>query len=377
MRRMLTNKNVVDVVNKAIEEGEIQAGGLPEIHEGDAGKVLTVNAGETAAEWAEIDALPEIQEGDAGKLLAVNSGETGVEWVADNNLKLPGSAPATQQLVGINTSNEQNSLGIGDGLEIDNGVLKYKDEKTLVVDFAGASNLEITDADVQTKLTNKFYDRIVIYHYGSNTSSSMILATLRCPIGINNSGTTVLDSGTAEYFIDNFKRTDMPWNLTASGYQNLSVPHMGGILIAPFTARNGIEWKVNYNTSTHKISVQMIYQDSLSNFRNIIGDEELTTNGGTIPGSLQILPNAGSTIYQKAKGFNSAYVYYCVEGNDKVILKPVQFQQDATVNWQPIVVLKGEHYNTTTGVKDYEYIAILHCNSTQALSSYTLTRTAV
>lgn len=50
MRRMITNKQVVDVVNKAIEEGEIQAGGLPEIHEGDAGKVLTVNAGETAAE---------------------------------------------------------------------------------------------------------------------------------------------------------------------------------------------------------------------------------------------------------------------------------------------------------------------------------------
>lgn len=127
MRRMLTNKNVVDVVNKAIDDGEIQAGGLPEIQEGDAGKVLTVNAGETGAEWAEAGSvLPEIQEGDAGKLLAVNSGETGAEWVEDNSLKLPGTAPVSQKLVGINTSNEQNSLGIGDGLEIasDNITLK-------------------------------------------------------------------------------------------------------------------------------------------------------------------------------------------------------------------------------------------------------------
>ena len=55
MRRMLTNKNVVDIVNQGIESGEITVeGGLPEIQTGDAGKVLTVNAGETGTEWTEV-----------------------------------------------------------------------------------------------------------------------------------------------------------------------------------------------------------------------------------------------------------------------------------------------------------------------------------
>ena len=107
MRRMLTNKNVVDVVNKAIDDGEIQVGGLPEIESGDAGKVLKVNEQEDGVEW----------------------GEGGT----DNALVLPTEAPASQQLVGINTSNEQNSLGIGDGLEIDNGVLK---SPTIIVELS-------------------------------------------------------------------------------------------------------------------------------------------------------------------------------------------------------------------------------------------------
>ena len=82
-------------------------------------------------------------------------------------------------------------------------------------------------------------------------------------------------------------------------------------------------------------------------------------------------------MYQKPKGYANAYVYFYKEGDDKVILRPVQYQQTAGLGWNPIVVLKGEHYNTTTGVKDYEYVAILHCNSTPSNSSYTLTRTAV
>ena len=52
MRRMLTNKNVVDIVNQGIESGDITVeGGLPEIEAGDAGKVLAVNSGETGTEW--------------------------------------------------------------------------------------------------------------------------------------------------------------------------------------------------------------------------------------------------------------------------------------------------------------------------------------
>lgn len=85
--------------------------GIPSISSGDAGKVLSVNSGETGVEWSNpagglpastssdegkvltVDSqgdaawddvpkeLPAIASGDAGKVLAVNSGETGVEWV--------------------------------------------------------------------------------------------------------------------------------------------------------------------------------------------------------------------------------------------------------------------------------------------------------
>ena len=57
-----------------------QSSGLPAISAGDAGKVLTVNAGETGAEWDSVDALPAIAAGDAGKVLTVNAGETAAEW---------------------------------------------------------------------------------------------------------------------------------------------------------------------------------------------------------------------------------------------------------------------------------------------------------
>lgn len=134
MRRMITNKQVVDVVNKAIDDGEIEVGGLPEIEEGDAGKVLKVNEQEDGVEW-----------GEAGG--------------ADNALVLPEEAPASQQLVGINISNEQNSLGLGDGLEIANGELNSK-LKILYVNFNNSTTLTVS-SDVSTKVGNAYYDFII------------------------------------------------------------------------------------------------------------------------------------------------------------------------------------------------------------------------
>lgn len=114
MRRMITNKQVVNVVNEGIQDGEITIpSDLPSITAGDAGKMLVVNNGETGVEWAQVpeelpdiddnegkvltvgtdaetgdpkvewadvpEELPTIAAGDAGKVLKVNSGETGVE----------------------------------------------------------------------------------------------------------------------------------------------------------------------------------------------------------------------------------------------------------------------------------------------------------
>lgn len=86
MRRMITNKQVVDVVNKAIDDGEIEMeGGLPKIEAGDAGKVLKVNEQEDGVEW-----------GEAGG--------------ADNALVLPEEAPASASAVIIDTTNTQQNI---------------------------------------------------------------------------------------------------------------------------------------------------------------------------------------------------------------------------------------------------------------------------
>ena len=82
--------------------------GIPEIEAGDAGKALIVNEAETDAVWGDVGLSPE----DQAKL--------------DNSLQLPARAPASQVIVGVNTSKEQNALGIGDGLELDNGAVKAK-----------------------------------------------------------------------------------------------------------------------------------------------------------------------------------------------------------------------------------------------------------
>ena len=227
---MITNKQVVDVVNKAIEEGEIQTGGLPQIESGDAGKVLKVNEQEDGVEW----------------------GEGG----ADNALVLPEVAPASQQLVGINTSGEQNSLSIGDGLEIAGGALKYKNEKTLVVDFAGNTYLDIADANLQTKLANKYFDKIIVKNYKSASATYIITATLTSNIKMDSSGTPEFNG--LEYYIDNHVADGtLPTSFSGSTESDCSVAELGDIKFTGFAAANGTKWRLLYNTSTHKLSVDI------------------------------------------------------------------------------------------------------------------------
>ena len=105
--------------------------------------------------------VPEIQEGDAGKVLLVNADETAAEWGVDNSLKLPESAPAAQQLVGINTSGEQNALSIGEGLEIANSVLSAPYD-IIKIDFNNSSTLNISD-DLYDKLFGTGALPVIIY----------------------------------------------------------------------------------------------------------------------------------------------------------------------------------------------------------------------
>lgn len=173
MRRMTTDKQVVKVVNEAIEDGEITIpSDLPEIESGDAGKILQVNnnedgvewvqapeelpditgnegkvltvgtdaeTGDPVAEWADVpEELPEIQSGDAGKVLKVNEQEDGVEWATvgggggSENIKdcfktvssskvanvswLTETAPSTYNATSY-VANNKNSLFIGEATD--------------------------------------------------------------------------------------------------------------------------------------------------------------------------------------------------------------------------------------------------------------------
>lgn len=331
MRRMYSDGQVVKVVNKAIEEGEIQAGGL----------------------------TPEQKE------------------KIDNALQLPESAPAAQQLVGINTSGEQNALGLGEGLIVDNGELKATNDKILTVDFAGSTYLDITNTDIQTKLANKYYDKIIVKHYQSTSTTYIITASLTSALLMSSSGQPEVSS--LEYFIDNFTPIgQIPFSLSGSTPGNCSVADLGDIIFTGFGPSGNTKWKLLYTSANHRLSVDIGFNYGGGWFRSSeVGNVELTTAGGVIPGNSKIIGKDAGSMYLKPKGYANTYVYFCKEGNDKVILRPVQYQQTADLGWNPIVVLKGEHYNTATGVKDYEYVAILHCHQTPSSSSYTLTRTAV
>ena len=113
--------------------------------------------------------VPEIEEGDAGKVLLVNAAETAAEWGIDNSLKLPSSAPAAQEIVGINTSGEQNALGIGDGLIIADN--KLSAPAILVLDFNGSATLNISDA-LKDALYSNTYKFIYVINGKDNYNST-------------------------------------------------------------------------------------------------------------------------------------------------------------------------------------------------------------
>jgi hypothetical protein len=91
----------------------------------------------------------------------------------------PTSAPAETELVGINANNSQVGIGIGQGLEIANGLLNLKAE--LIKDFDitnGSTNAIITGLDIKE---NEVYD---IYFYGASTTGT----GLRLQLGTKQNG---------------------------------------------------------------------------------------------------------------------------------------------------------------------------------------------
>lgn len=81
---------------------------LPDITEGDAGKILAVNSTEDGYEYSSLPdgTLPTIASGDAGKFLKVNSTEDGIEWSnssASDALNAPYEKVEAHGTISVNT----------------------------------------------------------------------------------------------------------------------------------------------------------------------------------------------------------------------------------------------------------------------------------
>lgn len=146
------NPNIVDGYpcdNKTYSSNKIEsliqvATELPVIHEGDAGKVLTVNADADAYELDSIpNEVPTPALADAGKVITVNAGGTGYELDSiPNELPTPASGDAGKVLT-VNAG--------ADGYELDTPVAPT----SIIDDAASSASTVYSSSKVDTLLSNK------------------------------------------------------------------------------------------------------------------------------------------------------------------------------------------------------------------------------
>lgn len=127
-----------------------------------------------------------------------------VEIAVDKNkvLVTPESAPAAQQLVGINTSGKQNALGIGAGLEVSNGAL-INGVKVLTINatFAKVSartvDVELTD-EIVTNMRNGVYSLVLLKASDISMNDFVIVNnTSNSGSNFNYTGNSILGSTTS------------------------------------------------------------------------------------------------------------------------------------------------------------------------------------
>lgn len=351
MRRMYSDGQVVRVVNKAIDDGEIviEAGGLPGIESGDAGKALIVNADETGVEWATVGLRPK----DKEKL--------------DNSLQLPKSTPAAQQLVGINTSGEQNALGLGDGLSIDNNTLKVG-EPVLVIDFHNAAY--VINEEAKAALMAGTYNIVKIINYNKPnanfefkraqiTAATVSSAAASDPIILSvqveaNNPTYILSSCAA----------DIVFNSNTTAKNNGAIPALGFYKSYP----NGHRFVTLSYTGS---SIRIVSTASTNN-------PDFTT----LPYTSQVLQLAGGTLsygdyptldYQwngEPRPYNNL-TYEVVDSNvdaNAHILMRVSRYNFSTAT----LYIFGQYINDSTGAVVASYTGTINCQN----GVYTITKHA-
>lgn len=294
MRRMYSDGQVVKVVNKAIDDGEIQAGGL----------------------------TPEQEE----KL--------------DNSLQLPESAPAAQQLVGINTSKEQNALTISDGLVVDNGALKVVNDKRLILDFS--KNQQVTlDAETAQKLRANYYEEVICRNVRFNdVCLQFIKRDLATALKWNNDSiSSALGLGT----------NDIPYVLSnLIGIQSSTTGNIYGAIsncgyLSNITCLNYAWLKLVDTTLSFHFQGQDLFRVD-PNFRQ-------TINAGTTSGTTSVHSlNYGSNLSKGA--FGDICLQYAPDANNSqkyIFFKCIYSDESSNAAINNFMVLKAELPDYDTG----------------------------
>lgn len=304
MKRMWSEKQIENIAKES-------AGGLPEIEVGDAGKALVVNEAETGVEWAEVGA-------------------------PDNVLVLPESAPAAQQLVGVNTSNEQNALGIGNGLEVASSNIELVN-KELVLDFNSLASLTLSDDQV-TDITAEKYYKIKIINYGSSNYVYEFLSVNKSSIALKwfNNNVGAKDNPTVPYiYID---RTGIASSNIVGSDSYIGTTDCvitGNLLITSKVLT------VSFTTSG-----TITFQAARGKFFGTGTTGELYS----VASPKGNIPNVNNTAYGDVvlEWINtSAYPHVCV------LFRVVAIHQSASGNSNVQLYLTGEDYNSSNQVTKY------------------------
>lgn len=318
MRRMYSDGQVVKVVNKAIEAGEIQAGGL----------------------------TPEQKE----KL--------------DNSLQLPESAPATQQLVGINTSGEQNALSIGDGLSVDNNTLKAG-EPVLVIDFNKAAY--VVNAEAKAALIAGTYNIVKILNYKAQNCNfefkkAEITAAKTSSVSASSTIDLTVASTTNPTYILSNCAADIIFNSDTTAKTNGALPALGFYQNYPYGHRfvslsyNGANIKIISTSATTDLDFTALPYTS----------QVLQLAGGTLSsGNYPLLDFQWNGKPRPYNNLTYEVVDSGVDANAHILMRISRYDFSAG-----ILYIFGQYINDSTGAITASYTGTINCNT----GVYTITK---
>lgn len=278
--------------------------------------------------------------------------------IGDGDIKamvLPESAPAAQQLVGVNTSGVQNSLGIGEGLIVEDGKVK---ENILVVDFNSATS--VTNVDLAVLINNKTYDKIRVikwsnYNYSFDCFKNQVYfnPSSNTTGNVNSLGA----KSDAQYLLQSF----YPIRLSSAAQQIVALGSVS------YISESGIYVYLSANSTSGVIKlVSEAVNPSAYGGAIAYTSVSLTLSGGTLTSDKY--PTLDYNWNGKPRPYNNLtyeVVDSDLDSNSHIILRVSRYDFPNRT-----IYIYGEYINDTTGEKTATYTGTINCTS----GVYTITK---